>query len=136
MMKEILLVDDDRIFNLLHTRYFEKAGVSQAAIKSFRSGEECITYLDEHGSSEETVFLVLLDITMPVMDGWDFLNALQDRDYRDNAVIVMVSSSVDGSDKEKAIAYDQVMDYVEKPLSPRFIDRLKSEKRLMGLFAE
>ena len=130
------MVDDDRIFNLLHTRYFEKAGVSQAAIKSFRSGEECITYLDEHGSSEETVFLVLLDITMPVMDGWDFLNALQDRDYRDNAVIVMVSSSVDGSDKEKAIAYDQVMDYVEKPLSPRFIDRLKSEKRLMGLFAE
>jgi CheY-like chemotaxis protein len=134
MKNEILLVDDDRIFNILHTRFFEKAGVSQSAVKSFRSGDECLSYLDSHGEPDGTMFLVLLDITMPVMDGWDFLEELNSRDYRDNIKVVMVSSSVDGADKERAQAYDCVMDYVEKPLSPYFIEKLKSRERLKGLF--
>ena len=134
MRKELLLVDDDRIFNLLHTRFFEKAGVSLSCLKSFRGGDECISYLDGHASSAQTIFLVLLDITMPVMDGWDFLEELQDRSYKDNMLVVMVSSSVDGADKEKAKTYSQVLDYVEKPLSPSFIEQLKSEKRIEGLF--
>ncbi|TVQ71728.1 MAG: response regulator [Balneolaceae bacterium] len=135
MSKELLLVDDDRIFNLLHTRFFEKAGVNPSVLKSFRGGDECIAYLDDHTSPGQTTFLVLLDITMPVMDGWDFLEELQSRSYKDNILVVMVSSSVDGADKEKAKTYSQVLDYVEKPLSPQFIEQLKSEKRMEGLFA-
>ena len=135
MRNELLLVDDDRIFNLLHTRLFEKAGVSKSSLKSFLGGDECIAYLDDHASPGQTIFLVLLDITMPVMDGWDFLEELQTRSYKDNTLVVMVSSSVDGADKEKAKTYSQVLDYVEKPLSPRFIEQLKSEKRIEGLFA-
>jgi len=135
MRNELLLVDDDRIFNLLHTRFFENAGVSLSALKSFRGGHECIAYLDDHTEHEQTIFLVLLDISMPVMDGWDFLKELQSRSYKDNTRVVMVSSSVDGSDRVKAKTYSQVLDYVEKPLSPSFIEQLKTEKRIEGFFS-
>jgi len=134
MKNEILLVDDDRIFNLLHSRFFEKAGVDQSSVKSFRGGDECISYLDGHEEAGQTTFLVLLDITMPVMDGWDFLEELNSRNYRENILVVMVSSSVDGADKERAKTYDQVLDYVEKPLSQRFIEHLKTQEQLERLF--
>ena len=134
MKIEILLVDDDRIFNLLHTRFFEKVGVEKSLLKSFRTGEECLAYLDDQNNVEERLFLVLLDISMPVMDGWDFLELLRERDYRSSIQVIMVSSSVDGADKERAMKYDQVVDYIEKPLSPRYIDGMKNNKELTKLF--
>ncbi|MFO8030527.1 MAG: response regulator [Cyclonatronaceae bacterium] len=134
MKSEILLVDDDRIFNLLHSRFFEKAGVSRSLLNSFKSGEECLSYLDGHQETNKTVFLVFLDISMPGMDGWDFLEVLQDRHYRDNTMVVMLSSSVDGADKKRAQHYEQVMYYLEKPLSPHFIKILKEQESFEGLF--
>ena len=123
MRNEILFVDDDRIFNMLHSRLFEKAGVEKSMLKSFRSGDECLEYLDRRGI-EGTRYLVLMDISMPVMDGWDFLELLQERDYKENAYVVVVSSSVDEADKVRAQKYDQVIDYTEKPLSSRYITQL------------
>ncbi len=134
MKNEVLLVDDDRIFNILHTRLFEKAGVSLPAIKSFKGGHECISYLDGHDESANTTFLVLLDITMPVMDGWDLLEEMKNRSYMNNVLVIMVTSSVDGADKERAKTYDCVLDYAEKPLSWQFIEQLKSREKLEGLF--
>lgn len=134
MKSEILLVDDDRIFNLLHTRFFEKAGVSRSLLNNFKSGEDCLAYLDGHEEAEKTIFLVFLDISMPVMDGWDFLEVLKDRHYHDNTMVVMVSSSVDDADKKRALRYEQVIDYLEKPLSPHFIKTLKEQESFKGLF--
>ncbi len=127
MRNEILFVDDDRIFNMLHARLFEKAGVENSLLISFKSADECLAYLDRH-SVDGTSFLILLDISMPVMDGWDFLELLQFRDYKENVFIVMVSSSVDGGDRERSKKYDQVIDYIEKPLSSRYIYRLIREQ--------
>ena len=60
--------------------------------------------------------LILLDINMPVMDGWDFLNELQKIEEGKNIPVVLITSSVDNHDIEKAKTYAQIKGYFTKPL--------------------
>jgi CheY-like chemotaxis protein len=63
--------------------------------------------------------VILLDINMPIMDGWDFLEWF--KEFKENLVkaipIFMVSSSIDWRDIEKAKSYEEVIDYMSKPLT-------------------
>jgi len=63
--------------------------------------------------------VILLDINMPVMDGWDFLEWVKNNRhlFAKNVPIFMVSSSIDWRDIERAKSYESVMDYMSKPLT-------------------
>jgi CheY-like chemotaxis protein len=121
---DILIVDDDYLISTLHTMHLKRAGVQNNLI-SKHNGKETLDYIDEHANGSGSRFLVLLDINMPVMNGWEFLDQLQERDYADGVYVVMVSSSVDASDIRKSKEYPQVIDYIEKPLTNVQIDQLK-----------
>lgn len=62
---------------------------------------------------------------MPVMNGWEFLEAIQTSSYRDKVLVVMVTSSINNSDKKNASHYSQVIDYLVKPLSVESCRQLK-----------
>ncbi len=121
---DILIVDDDYLIVTLHTMHLKRAGVLNNLV-SKHNGREALDYIDEHVNGSDSRFLVLLDINMPVMNGWEFLDQLQERDYADGVYVVMVSSSVDASDIQKSKEYTQVIDYIEKPLTNVQIDQLK-----------
>ena len=96
---------------------------------------EALEYLDAN-ASEETIFLILLDINMPVMNGWEFLNAIGDRSYLDRVNVVMVSSATEESEMRKAHTYQQVIDYQQKPLSVEMCKKMMECEMLKQFFQD
>ncbi|WP_031442471.1 response regulator [Arenibacter algicola] len=123
MKKLVILVDDDPVFKYISAKMIEKVRPG-FRIKSFSQGKVALNFLREN-YTDEYYYYILLDINMPVMDGWKFLEAIEDIDFikTENVSIHIVSSSVDDSDIEKSKKYDLVQGFLHKPLSA---DRIKS----------
>lgn len=118
-----LLVDDDPIFNWVSTKLIKKVD-SDLTIKSCADGREALDFLCEHYTGE-TLYQILLDINMPKLNGWEFIEALKGMQAikSENISIYIVSSSTDESDIEKANEFTLVKGYFKKPLS---IEDIKS----------
>lgn len=128
MNKELLLVDDDEMMLFLHERIVKKCNIT-APIRSFRNGKEVLDYLLEDGS-EGKIYLILLDINMPVMSGWDFMEELNKQKSKNRVLVVIISSSLDIEDLEKSQQYAQVIDYLEKPIKSELMLRLMKHEKL------
>lgn len=125
----IYLVDDDDIFQYLTRKVIEETKkVSQ--ICEFQNGEAAIesikTAIESKGTLPE---LILLDLSMPIMDGWDFLDELQRIKpmIHTQIIIYIVSSTISPKDIQKVSTYAEVKDYVIKPITrQKFNDLLNS----------
>mgnify|MGYP002784718867 FL=1 len=97
-----------------------KAADESAQVLQFSNGEEALRYLLEHAAEEEKLpDILLLDINMPHVDGWMFLNdyATFKNSLHKDIQIYMVSSSIDPSDINRAKSNQSVKDYIIKPIS-------------------
>jgi CheY-like chemotaxis protein len=125
----IAVVDDDKIFQLIATRSI-KATHFAGKILQFSNGSEALHYLEEHASEEgEIPDVLFLDINMPLVDGWMFMEDFIDLKQRIHKPIriYMVSSSIDPKDIERAKAIHDVTAYVTKPISQQKFAELISE---------
>jgi CheY-like chemotaxis protein len=120
---EILVIDDDDIVLYLN-QIFLKENFDNTTIKTFNSASLAIDYLNQEQNSS-TEFLVLLDINMPIMSGCDFLDTIQQHAVNPNLHIIMVTSSLDKRDKEKAKLYPRVIDFIEKPINDLVCQKIK-----------
>jgi CheY-like chemotaxis protein len=134
MSKElkILLVDDDKIMLFLHEMFLKKAGVLCDTVLCY-NGQEALDFLGGH-ESVETTFLVLLDINMPVMNGWELLSAVRDRPNLPPVYIVMVSSATEESERERAFSFAHVIDYQAKPLTIESCKKIIGSNQIRGFF--
>ena len=130
LLHTICLIDDDRIYQFTAKRILESTGLSKE-ILVFQNGEEAVIYLQKNSKEEERLpDIIFLDINMPVMDGWQFLEAFQEfcEELIKPVTIYMVSSSVDDYDIRKSKEYKLVSDYVIKPLNrERFEELIKQD---------
>ena len=126
----ILLVDDDPVSNFLAKKNLEKLGFKQ--VKPVENGQEALDYLDY-----EAPDLLFLDLNMPVMDGLEFLRQTKEKDLLDKIRVIVLTSSIRPEDKAKSLHYENVLDYVEKPLNEEKIEnllfRLSKEESLKDL---
>ena len=129
---KILLVDDDKIMLFLHEMFLKKSKILNDTVLCY-NGSDALQYLDSY-PSQETNFLVLLDINMPIMNGWEFLEAISDRAYLDRVHVVMVSSATEESEMKRATNYSQVIDYQQKPLSIESCNKIVNSEKLKGFF--
>lgn len=115
--KRILVVDDD-IVAILTSQRILKQLKKEVNLLTARHGWEALDIVREKCQSEQCPELILLDINMPVMDGFEFLEELQHTPDLDSASlrIVLLSSSTHYLDVARAKQYP-VLDFVEKPLT-------------------
>lgn len=114
MNLEVLVVDDDAVVLFLHKVLINKS-VIPSNVKDFQDAEEALTYSEQRAS--KNYLLIFLDINMPGLNGWEFLERLEKMPFSEKIFVVMVTSSINRSDRERASKYPNVMDYREKPLS-------------------
>jgi PAS domain S-box-containing protein len=109
--KSIWFIDDDVINNLLNERLLKKHFPS-IVCKTFSDAENAFKELSSKVDGLPDA--IFLDINMPVMNGWDFLDNMLSKKL--NPMVYMLTSSIDPKDQEKAMAYSVVKDFISKPL--------------------
>lgn len=114
----ILLIDDDPINNLINKRLIAKLEIGNK-IEEYLEAEKAIERIRQLESDKS--ILIFLDINMPVMNGWDFLYQYLNQFEGRKDTIVVLSSSIDIQDKNKAMGFSCVEGFIEKPLSPEKI---------------
>jgi CheY-like chemotaxis protein len=123
-MRRYLLVDDDTIFNFLHTEVI-KAVDDSAQIDLFNSSTEGLEFLKDALEDKHPMpNFLFLDIRMPEMDGFEYLDELMKfpiEKFKDLRIYVL-SSSLAERDKDKSLSYPIVTGFIEKTLT---IEKLK-----------
>lgn len=114
MTKNILLVDDDPIFLLIASKLIGKFEVP-VNISSEINGRLALDFLKQNYNDSDS-FIVLLDVNMPVMNGWQFLDELANFYFSNEIKIYIVSSSTDEIDIQKAGSYKNVVKFISKPI--------------------
>lgn len=109
---EICIVDDDKVYQLLMKKIIKKID-SSISIKAFYNGEDAYEY---YKKTRCDCHVLLLDINMPQMDGWEFLKRLNDEQI-EISQIYLATSSIAYSDIEKAKEYKSVKGYLTKPIT-------------------
>lgn len=125
-MQEFILIDDDQIV-LTFCKLLLKKAYGEIEVKTFEMPEQGLDYLTSGFSSGiNTQAVILLDINMPDMDGWQFLERFEKLDdhLKQHVQIYILSSSVDERDKERAVQNKYVVDYLLKPLKKDVIAQL------------
>lgn len=117
----VLLVDDDRATNFLNKRLLDKMGVVQK-ISIARNGEEAMDYLVKAFAGERdnpVPDVILLDINMPLVNGWEFLEQYEalPEDFKNSIAIYMLSTSLRESDTAMAEHHPLVKGFIHKPLT-------------------
>ena len=116
------IIDDDPIFVYGTKRMMQLANICTKFLV-FSNGQEALDYLRPIMLSGENIpEIILLDLNMPVMDGWQFLEEFTEIKAKRPVTIYVVSSSIDPVDLTRAKNYSEITDYIIKPISQ---DRLR-----------
>lgn len=118
-MPVVALVDDDAIFQFITIRTIQNIPF-QSPILQFSNGEEALKHMNKHADSPDQLpDIILLDINMPLIDGWMFLDAFDELKNKLSKpiCIYMISSSIDPSDINRAKENPNVKDYLIKPIA-------------------
>lgn len=118
-IKNIALIDDDDVFVFLTTKTIKKTSLVDL-VKVFDNGLEALNYLIENkGNLNALPEIILLDLSMPIMDGWQFLEEYTklNPNLGKKITIYICSSSISPDDVSRAKAISEVSDYIFKPIT-------------------
>ena len=131
MKKKFILIDDDPIFIFLNKKVLETTTCMDSVL-DFTSGIDALEHIKKELDNIDKV-VILLDIRMPIMDGFSFIDELKKTvgPAIDKFIIYLLSSSIYQADIDKAKEYPEVRDFLNKPLNT---DKMESVcKELMSL---
>ncbi len=123
--RNILLIDDNDINNLLHERLIEMSDFG-APVVVMQSAPEALDFLRSIADTPEAIpEFIFLDIRMPIMDGFGFMDEFQKLPglFTEKSKVILLSSTLDPEDNERAKRYPHVVKMLLKPLT---VDQLNS----------
>jgi CheY-like chemotaxis protein len=128
LINTVLLIDDDITINYFHNRIIQKNEMTNSVLIS-QNGKEGIQSIKELNlvctTNDKT--LIFLDLNMPIMNGWEFLEELKNLNdtLQLNYKIFVLSSSINPDDRKKAENNPLVTGYLSKPLTKEILEQIK-----------
>lgn len=119
----VMLIDDDHVDHVIYERIMKRSDVVGKHL-AFHYADEALAYLSR--ADREDIDLILLDINMPRMNGFEFLDAATETLGPEFAkcVVVMLTTSLNPSDQKRAESYEVVRDFINKPLTLAHLETL------------
>ena len=128
-LNRVLVIDDDEASNFLTQMILEESGYIRN-IQIAESGVEALEYLKvAKKNSDVPPDLILLDINMPGMDGWTFIQEYKklDKELRSKIIVVMIATTDNRDQKMLAKTYDAISEFRTKPLTKEMLDDLMTK---------
>lgn len=119
---EILVVDDDKVVGLLHKTQLRLHGINWPPVLC-ENGLQALEYILKRRTPGK-VFLVFLDLNMPVLNGWEFLKNRKKQAPEVKIFVVIVTSSINQKDHLKAEKYAEVISFCRKPLDSPCLEKI------------
>jgi CheY-like chemotaxis protein len=117
MSKRIFVIDDDAVTLLINKKLLQANGAF-TDIETFKNAKIAIDRIKELLSNDESLpDVISLDLNMPIMNGWEFLDALALIPEARDIPVIMFTASINRDDRFKAETYDNLLEYCEKPLT-------------------
>ena len=126
-LKHILLIDDDEPTNFYHSMMIEESGLCpNIYVKD--SAVEAIKWLKDEANPIPD--LIFLDINMPIMNGWEFLDEYKELPdvKKTDIIVVMLTTSLNPNDMERANKMDEISSFMNKPLTIENIQKVVKEQ--------
>ena len=119
----LLLIDDNDVDQMMYKRIIKRSGLVGETI-SFLYADEALGFLKRDDCPH--IDAVLLDVMMPRMDGFEFLEAVRNEfgDSFKSIVVVMLTTSLNPDDRARAAKYDTVRDFLNKPLTVEHLENI------------
>ncbi len=140
MIKKVLCVDDDMISLTISQLLLKRTGFA-TQVDTVIDGSEALAYFEDlfkndPNAIENAPELILLDINMPIMNGWEFLQEYTPLYIEKLAKtrIVILSSTIDPEDFAHAKKYPLVVQFISKPLSIENLEELKENPNMQSFF--
>ena len=123
VFKKVLIIDDDDLSIFLIGLTIEEIPFIKS-YKSVTSGWEALEFLEE--SDGQSPDLILVDLNMPEMDGFEFIQHFEDKFAAENpeTKIIVITSSQRENDKAKSLAFKSVRGFIQKPLTEEKIESI------------
>lgn len=128
-LETVLLVDDDEGTNFLNERIIKLSDYVNTIVKAY-NGIQALEFLKlKINSKHPQPEFILLDINMPAMNGWEFMEAYSQLDETQKAqiIIVMLSTSLNPDDEKRAREIKEINDFRSKPLTMKLFTELVQE---------
>nr|WP_294785576.1 response regulator [uncultured Flavobacterium sp.] len=132
MLEQILCIDDDPITLMLCKKVISKSSFSHEVITA-QNGEEALHHFNTlkytNDKNKRKPELIFLDLNMPIMGGWEFLDHFTSADYKEfnSAPVIVLSSTIDPDDLAKAKKYPIIIDFLSKPITLPMLEYLKKK---------
>jgi CheY-like chemotaxis protein len=129
----VLLIDDDRPTNFLHKKVIERAGLG-VEVQALTSASEALEFLTGTGNyagvpQMHRPGIIFLDINMPGMNGWEFMEAYHQLSESQKAriVVIMLTTSLNADDRERALQDKDIATFYHKPLRTETVMELVNQ---------
>lgn len=134
MLNKVLCIDDDAVTLMICKMVIAKSSFTKEVVLA-ENGQIALNILENQSSIPE---LILLDINMPVMNGWDFLEEFVSKfeGETNSSRVAILSSSVNPEDVQTAGKFAIVIDFIQKPLTTDRLDALKKHEKLKEYFGD
>lgn len=129
VLRKVLLIDDDEVNNFVCESIIRNHKFAEEVL-SFERAEDAIEFLKNSVNyKKEFPDLIFLDINMPGMDGWTFLEEYRQlpEQFTKSCSLFMLSSAVDRKDIMSAKSNEEVKEFFSKPLSPEILDIIRED---------
>ena len=128
MKKNIFIIDDDPISIIILKKNLELIAISQEIV-TFSNGKDALNHLEKEYLKKEQ-YVIFLDINMPEMNGWEFLNKVEHLITSQNTSIYLLTSSINKADMEKAKQFLLIEKYLSKPICKEVLIEIKEKNKL------